>query len=94
MVANKDVTSSVRSTVNGKHRKTLGFRAYFTHIQLPRKYVFSGVNSDEYVVVHSEDANEQKENKLFPVRSHASGKNGPHLECRNVMRREGCAVQN
>ena len=29
--------------------------------------VFSSANSGEYIVVHWEDANEQKENKLFSV---------------------------
>ena len=52
---------------NGKHRKSLRFLA-FTHINLPGKCVFSAANSVEYVVVHRENANEQKENKLFVVR--------------------------
>ena len=52
---------------NGKHRKSLRFLA-FTHINLPGKCVFSAANSVEYVVVHWENANEQKENKLFVVR--------------------------
>ena len=52
---------------NGKHRKTLRF-PMFTHINLPGKYLFSAANSGEYVVVYSENANEQKENKLFAVR--------------------------
>ena len=30
--------------------------------------MFSAANSGEYVVVHSENANEQKENKLFAER--------------------------
>ena len=60
------MTFSMRYT-NGKQRKPLGFPA-FTHINLPGKCVFSAANSGEYVVVHSENANEQKENKLFVVR--------------------------
>ena len=52
---------------NGKHRKTLRFPV-FTHINLPGKPVFSAVNSGEYIVLHSENASEQKENKLFAVR--------------------------
>ena len=39
-----------------------------TDFNLSRKCVFSGVNSGEYVVVHAENANEQKENTLFAVR--------------------------
>ena len=39
----------------------------FTHINLPGKCVFSAVNSGEYVVVHSENANERKENTLFAM---------------------------
>ena len=57
---------SMRYT-NGKHRKSLRFLT-FTHINLPGKCVFSAANSVEYVVVHWENANEQKENKLFVVR--------------------------
>jgi len=52
---------------NGKLGKTLRFPV-FTHINLPGKCVFSAANSGEYVVVYSENANEQKENKLFAVR--------------------------
>ena len=52
---------------NGKHRKPLRFPA-FTHINLPGKCVFLAAYSGEYVVVHLENANEQKENKLFVVR--------------------------
>ena len=51
---------------NGKHRKSLRFLA-FTHIKLPGKCVFSTANLGEYVVVYGENANEQKENKLFEV---------------------------
>ena len=51
---------------NGKHRKSLRFPA-FTHSKLPGKCVFSAANFGEYVVVHGENANEQKENKLFEV---------------------------
>ena len=57
---------SMRCT-NGKHRKSLRFPA-FTNINLPGKCVFSAANSDEYVVVHWENANEQKENKPFAAR--------------------------
>ena len=52
---------------NGKRNKSLRFPA-FTHINLQGKCVFSAANSGEYVVVHWENANEQKENKLFAVR--------------------------
>ena len=62
----ENMTFSMRYT-NGKQRKPLGFPA-FTHINLPGKCVFSAANSGEYVVVNSENANEQKENKLFVVR--------------------------
>ena len=48
-------------------RTPLRFPA-FTRINLPGKCVFSAANSGEYVVVHSKNANEQKENKLFVVR--------------------------
>ena len=48
-------------------QETLRFPV-FTHINLPGKPVFSAANSGEYVVVHSENASEQKENKLFAVR--------------------------
>ena len=51
---------------NGKHRKSLLFPA-FTHINLPGKCVFPAANSGEYVVAYGENANEQKENKLFAV---------------------------
>ena len=40
----------------------------FTHINPQGKCVFSAANSGEYVAVHWENANEQKENKLFAVR--------------------------
>ena len=60
------MTFCIRYT-NGKYRKTLRFPV-FTHINLPGKPVFSAANSGEYVVVHSENASEQKENKLFAVR--------------------------
>ena len=52
---------------NGKLWKTLCFPV-FTDINLSRKCVFSAVNSGEYVVVHAENASEQKENTLFAVR--------------------------
>ena len=52
---------------NGKRRKSLRFPA-LTHINLQGKCVFSAANSGEYVAVHWENANEQKENKLFAVR--------------------------
>ena len=52
---------------NGKHRKPLRFPE-FTDINLPGKCVFLAANSVEYIVVYSENANEQKENKLFVVR--------------------------
>ena len=52
---------------NGKRRKSLRFPA-FTHIKSQGKCVFSATNSGEYVAVHWENANEQKENKLFAVR--------------------------
>ena len=61
----ENMTFSMRCT-NGKHRKSLRFPA-FTHIKLPRKCVFSAANLGEYVVVYGENANEQKENKLFEV---------------------------
>ena len=57
---------SMRYT-NGKHRKPLRFPA-FTDINLPGKCVFLAANSVEYIVVYSENANEQKGNKLFVVR--------------------------
>ena len=47
--------------------KSLHFPA-FTHINLPGKCVFSVANSGEFVVVHWENANEQKENKLIALR--------------------------
>ena len=40
----------------------------FYYINLPGKCVFSAANSDEYVVAHSENDNELKENELFAVR--------------------------
>ena len=46
--------------------KTLYFPV-FTHINLPGKFVFSAVNSSEYVVVHSENSNERKENTPFAM---------------------------
>ena len=52
---------------NGKRNKSLRFPA-FTHINLQGKCVFSAANSGEYVAGHWENANEQKENKLFAVR--------------------------
>ena len=52
---------------NSKHRKSLRFLV-FTRINFPGKCVFSAANSGKYVVVHWENANEQKENKLFAVR--------------------------
>ena len=51
----------------GKHSKSLRFPA-FASINLPGYWVFSAVNSGEYVLVHKENANEPKENKLFAVR--------------------------
>ena len=36
-------------------------------INHPGKYVFSAVNSGEYVVVYSENANEQKEKTPFAL---------------------------
>ena len=47
-------------------QESLRFLA-FTHIKLPGKCVFSAANFGEYVVVYGENANEQKENKLFEV---------------------------
>ena len=61
----ENMTFSMRCT-NGKHRKSLRFLA-FTNIKLPGKCVFSAANLGEYVVVYGENANEQKENKLFEV---------------------------
>ena len=60
------MTFSMRYT-NSKHRKSLRFLV-FTRINFPGKCVFSAANSGKYVVVHWENANEQKENKLFAVR--------------------------
>ena len=62
----ENMTFSMRCT-NSKHKKSLRFPA-FTHINLPGKCVFSAANPGEYVVVHWENASEQKENKLFAVR--------------------------
>ena len=40
---------------------------YLHALTFPENVCFSAVNSSEYVVVHSENANERKENTLFAM---------------------------
>ena len=54
----------IRTANSGKHYVF----PYLQTLTFSRKCVFSAVNSGEYVVVHAENANEQKENTLFAVR--------------------------
>ena len=67
MVPNRRKHDIFYALYERQHRKPLRFPA-FTDINLPGKCVFLAANSVEYIVVYSENANEQKGNKLFVVR--------------------------
>ena len=66
MVANKRKHGIFLALYELQTLKNIMF-SVFMHINLPGKCVFSAVNSGEFIVVHSENANERKENTLFAM---------------------------